>query len=266
MQFNKFLNIFNSTQCAIASFIQGYKQEIGESREVSNETKWDNEPEIKVEKTSEQIPIDEVLPSNPVAPIQFKCNDAGRFAYPGSCEKYFFCWDKSDDVKKFRIFTCPHNTAFDPATQLCVHDFGVCAVALKCEHDSKRVLPNPDDKSTFFQCKHHHSSKKIMLQKRECAEGREFDAEYEYCKSIFAQDDVSLIDSSDSSEDIVECEKPGIFMDYSNDSNYYECIVKSVSKGSLKLVHHSCPRFHIFTMIEKRCVSLLKVRNSTAKL
>lgn len=249
----------------IASLIQGYKQDIGESREISNE----NEESTTAEPVLSQMLSNSIndppisVPAETDAPItpdvQFKCKQVGRFAYPGSCEKYYFCWDKNED-DDFRVFTCPQNTAFDPITQLCVRNFAVCALASKCELDSKRILPNPDDKSTFFQCKYLQSSKKMLLQKRACAVGREFDADLGYCKSKFAYDDFLSLDSNDdSSEKVLECEKPGIFKDYSNDSDYYECQVKSVSSGKLKLIHHSCPRHHIFTMIDKRCVSLLEI-------
>lgn len=123
-------------------------------------------------------------------------------------------------------------------------------------NNKKRMLPNPDDHATFFECKHRPSSHAPVLRKRDCAEGRAFDAELGFCKSKFSDDDVPF-DDSDSSEEL-ECEKPGIFTDRSTDYDYYECVVKSVSKGTLKLIRHSCPKYHIFIMKHKRCVPFFK--------
>lgn len=182
----------------------------------------------------------------------FKCFYSGRFPYPHSCEKYNFCWDNNENDA---VFSCPHHQAFDPKTQHCVHNFAVCASAPKCEHN-KRILPNVNDKSTYFVCKFRHLSKDFVLRMFDCADGREFDANLGYCRSKFLDDDFSP-DSNDSSEEM-ECQKPGIFADYSNDSNYIECMVKSVSKGTIKLIRRSCPKYHIFTLTEKRCVPYFK--------
>lgn len=165
---------------------------------------------------------------------EFECDNVGRFAYSGICEKYYFCWDIGE---VYAVFTCPHKKAFDPMTRLCVYNFAVCAVAPKCKHD-KRILPNANDNSTFFVCKFRYLSNKFVLRKQHCAAGREFDAEFGYCKSKFLNDDDFSSDSSDSFEN-VECEKPGVFIDYhSNDTKYYECILESVSKGTIKLIRH----------------------------
>lgn len=187
-----------------------------------------------------------IIKELPAAKTAFKCDNIGRFSYSGSCEKYYFCWNIGGD---YAVFTCPRKKAFDPVTRHCVHNFAVCAVAPKCNFD-KHVLPNPIDKSTFFVCKFRYSSKKFVLRKQDCAEGREFDAKLGYCKSKFhvLDDDISS-DSDDDSFENVECEKPGIFADYhhSNECKYYECIVKSVSKGTFKLIRHKCSD-HMFNV------------------
>lgn len=205
---------------------------LGGSREVSNET------------LLEPIIID--LPNSSV------CHSVGRFEHPESCEKYNFCYDVLTDKKEFN---CESNKAFDPLTQRCVYNYSVCARAPKCFIDNKRILPNPNDKATFFECKHRPSSRSYILRKQNCAEGHEFDADLGYCKSKFSDDDAPS-DDNDSSEEL-ECEKPGIFTDHTNDFDYFECVVKSVSKGTLKLIRHSCPKYHIFILREKRCVPFL---------
>lgn len=203
----------------------------------TNQTDQTEEPE----QTSQSSP-------QPEAAQSFKCDNFGRYAHPNSCEKYYFCFIKNEDYK---VFNCPDDLAFDPITQTCVHSFAVCAAAPKCTHD-KRIFPNPNDKSTFFECKFRHVSKHFVLRKRNCAVGRVFDAELGYCKSKFLNDDFPA-DSSNSLEDL-ECEQVGVFTDYSNDFGYFECVVKSVSNGILKLRRHSCPAYHVFVATKKQCV------------
>lgn len=185
------------------------------------------------DESDEDFGYEAIVEELPLAQTAFKCDDIGRFTYPGSCEKYYFCWNIGG---AHAVFTCPHRKAFDPMTRLCVHDFAVCAVAPKCNF-YKHILPNPNDKSTFFVCKFRFLSKKFVLRKHDCAVEREFDAELGYCKSKFHVLDNDM--SSDGLEQ-VECEKPGIFIDryHSHECNYYECIVKSVSKGTLELICH----------------------------
>lgn len=179
-----------------------------------------------------------------LAKTAFRCDNVGRFAHPGSCEKYYFCWDIGGP---HAVFTCPHKKAFDPMTRFCIYNFAVCAAAPKCNFN-KHILPNPNDKSTFFVCKFRFQSKKFVLRKHDCAAGREFDAELGYCKSKFhiLDDDISS-DGDSVSFEHVECEKPGIFIDYyhPNESKYYECIVKSVSSGTFKLIRHYNHMFDI---------------------
>lgn len=183
--------------------------------------------------------------------IPFKCDNVGRFAHPNNCQKYYFCFNKNEVHK---VFDCPHHLAFDPITRTCVHNFAVCASAPKCDI-GKRILPNVNDKSTYFECKFRHLSKNVVLRMRNCAAGREFDAELGYCKSKFLNDDFPS-DESNSSEDM-ECEQVGIFTDYLNDFGYYECVVKSVSNGTLKLIRHSCPAYHMFVQSKQRCIPYL---------
>lgn len=201
-------------------------------------------------------------PSSTASPTteapEFKCDSVGRFACSHSCEKYYFCWDTTGD---HAVFECPHHRAFDPITQLCVHNFAVCAAAPKCEVD-RQVSPNPDDKTTFFECKleenddeDEDSTETFEVRKHDCADGREFDANLGYC-AIVPQDDGSSDENSGEKQD---CTEAGIFIDFSNESRYYECTVKSVSKGKLKLHHHKCPKYHVFSMEDKKCIPLLPV-------
>lgn len=192
---------------------------------------------------------------------EFKCDSVGRFACPHSCEKYYFCWDTTGD---HAVFSCPHHRAFDPNTQLCVHNFAVCAAAPKCEVD-RQVLPDPDEKTSFFECRleekddddeeDEDSAETFEVRKQECHEGREFDADLGYCKLTPVNDE----SGDEGSEEKQDCTEVGIFIDFANESRYYECIIKSVAKGKLKLIHHKCPKYHVFSMADKKCIPLLPV-------
>lgn len=183
--------------------------------------------------------------------VEFKCERVGRFAYPGSCEKYIFCWDKNEG---FRVFTCPHHKAFDPNTQLCVHNFAVCAAAPKCEYDLQ-FLPHLNYKSSFFQCSlissdQSESDIRFRLYKKICAHGGEFDAILGYCKLTTENENNS---GEDENAKKVDCKETGIFIDFSDDTRYYECIEKSVTFAR---IHQTCPYNHVFSMADKRCVKL----------
>lgn len=185
----------------------------------------------------------------------FKCEHVGRFAHPGDCEKYYFCWDSVHD---YAVFPCPHHKAFDPITQQCVHNFAVCAAASKCEFDLQR-LPNPNHKSSYLQCnlnlpdvsaENHVLEIQFGLYEKNCARRGEFDAELGYCKLL--EEDESENDT-EHEQSQMECKEAGVFIDHSDESRYYECVVKSVTYRKL---HQTCPNYHVFSMADKRCIKL----------
>lgn len=189
-------------------------------------------------------------------PSEFQCNRVGRFAHPDSCEKYYFCWDA---VHKHAEFTCPFNKAFNPKTQHCEIDFSVCDAAPECEQDGQ-LLPNPEDNSTYFECIFTNFKKKsdedesrnqYHLYKVHCDDGGEFDADLGYCKLTAEDEDDSS--ESDESDNKVECDKAGVFIDHSDESRYYECIEKNVTYAR---IHQTCPDNYVFSMADKRCVKL----------
>lgn len=189
---------------------------------------------------------------------EFKCERLGRFANPKSCEKYYYCWDTVHD---HAIFSCTHHKAFDPKSQLCVHNFAVCASAPECEVDLQ-FLPNPFDKSSYFQCSlispdqnatTYYSDTKYRLYKKICTRGGEFDADLGYCKLTAANENEDDSSDSDESIDKLECGKAGVFIDRSSDRRYYECVTKSVTYAK---IHQTCPNNHVFSMEDKRCVRL----------
>lgn len=196
-------------------------------------------------------------------PTEHECTKVGRFSHPTSCTKYYYCWDNSGWPFEF---TCPEHRAFDPVTQHCVINYGVCAMAPKCETD-KQVIPNPDDKWTFFQCKiDRDDSNGFELHCKACAQDREYDEQLGYCKLTSTTGE--MVVDSDELIDEVACGETGLFIDYEDDTKFYECVVQSVAKGILKPVHHKCPIYHVFSMHERRCVplSMLARLNETYKM
>lgn len=196
----------------------------------------------------------EPLDSKPAA--EFKCERVGRFANPNSCEKYYFCWDAVHD---HAVFTCPYFECFNPKTQSCQIDFSVCATAPKCQFD-RQLLPNREDNSTYFECRMATSSNenesdkpRYRLYKEDCGYKSEFNADFGYCKLTAENDDDSEeIDDAEKS-DKMECKDAGVFIDQSDESRYYECIVKTVTYAR---IHQTCPYDHVFSMADKRCIKL----------
>lgn len=212
-----------------------------------------------------------VLPSVPLAVIEldntndeavdpnrtteFKCERVGRFANPTSCEKYYFCWDAVHD---HAVFTCPYFEAFNPKTQHCEVDFSVCATAPKCQFD-RQLLPNREDNSTYFECRindfsnENGTDNQYRLYKEHCDYGNEFNADLGYCKLTADHDDDSEENDDNGKPNKVECNEAGVFIDHSDESRYYECIVKTVTYAKL---HQTCPYYHVFSMADKRCIKL----------
>lgn len=214
---------------------------------VENNVKCDCETNENPEKTSEIAN----QPTEPTEASEFSCQSVGRFEVPNDCEKYFFCWDTDHG---YAIFSCSHGRAFDPKSKLCVDNFAVCSSAPKCEKD-KQIFTDPERNTSYFECKLHGDGllSYFELRKEDCAKGREFNAASGFCKKILDDEDISS--ESDSSEKF-ECRESGIFIDFEDETKFYECIVKNVAKGQLKTVHRKCPKYHVFSWADKACILL----------
>lgn len=184
-------------------------------------------------------------PASPTPAPEFTCQSVGRFPHPDSCEKYYYCWDT---VHSYAEFSC--HRAFDPVNKLCVNNYAACPLAPTCEAD-KQVFPFPDDKSAFFECKLEKDDEAVSpvyeIRKEECARGREFNAELGYCTTP---------PSETGSTERFECTGVGIFIDYSSEIHYIECVIKSISKGTLKAIRRKCPKYTVFSAVDKQCVPL----------
>lgn len=189
-----------------------------------------------------------VTPEIPSTPVDFICESVGRFPVPNSCNKYYYCWDTIHHT----IFACPH--VFDPKTQYCGNNFAVCESAPKCEAD-KQIFPNFDDETTFYECKLKNKMEpaEYELRRKDCARGREFDAELGYCVQIGVADTSS--ESHEHSENI-ECKRKGYLIDYTNESRFYKCELKSIAKGTFKAVRCQCPDHEVFSMADEKCIQL----------
>lgn len=182
---------------------------------------------------------------------EVECKNLGRFAHPSSCTKYYFCWDDSGWPREFK---CPEHKAFDPISQRCVINYGVCAYAPKCKHH-KQTIPNPDNRWSFFECfLKENKSNDFELRYIACADDRVYDDKFGYCKFLSANDE-RIVDSDEFIDDSI-CDKAGVFLDYEDDTRFYECVVKNVASGLLKAVHHKCPMYHIFSMHDRICIPL----------
>lgn len=113
------------------------------------------------------------------------------------------------------------------------------------------MYPYPDDKKSFWQAKSHKDKGVTTweLHRENCAIGREFSSDYGFCVEAEAQSAESI----DSEQQFV-CRRAGKFIDYTSDTKYYECTVKSVSHGVLKLKERKCKKGEIFNGDEKHCV------------
>lgn len=155
-----------------------------------------------------------------------ECKKVGRFAHPSSCTKYYFCWQNFGTPYEFN---CPEHRAFDPISQHCVVNYGVCAIAPKCNND-KQIITNPDDKWSFFECfLKQNETNAFELHCKRCADDRQYDDKLGYCKVASANGEMTL-DSDESTDDSM-CGETGLLIDYEDDTKYYECVVKSVTKG-----------------------------------
>lgn len=212
--------------------------ESGTDSSTSN-TSSDEQQEASSESSSTEAPA-------------FTCteNGVGRFAHPGNCHEYYYCWDS---VHGHVTFSCK-SKVFDPVTKLCVNNWAHCESTPQCNAD-REVLADVDDKLSFFVCKLHPDplNPGYIVQKEKCHDDREFDAELGFCKKV-ASESSSSSSESDESKEKFECEGNGIFIDITDETKFYQCTLKNVAKGKFKLSHHSCPKNQVFSLEDKLCI------------
>lgn len=207
-----------------------------DSQEVSTESDESSEPNTTQPSASE-------------AP-GFTCEHVGRFEYPNSCDKYYYCWDTEH---AYAIFHCPR--AFDPVSKHCVDHFNGCRFAPTCEAD-RSVFAYPDDKTAYFECRANKKAGVItyQIEREYCSKGREFNPNVGYCELI--NDDGN--EHNHEPSDHFVCNKVGIFIDFTNESRYYECIVKNVSRGELKVIRRKCPKDTMFSGESNTCIPIAR--------
>lgn len=177
---------------------------------------------------------------------EFKCSRAGRFAHPNSCEKYYTCWDSIHNPTEFN---CSSNYAFNPKSQSCEINYSACDLAPKCDFDGQ-LLPSRENNSTYFEC-HLFGSSITGLYKKHCDNGVAFDADLACCKLTDDDDDDSSMNNKSQK---MKCNEAGVFIDYSDESRFYECIAKNETYIA---IHQSCPKDYneyVFSMADKRCI------------
>lgn len=181
----------------------------------------------------------------------FSCSQSGvgRFARPGNCHDYYYCWDSIHDHE---TFSCK-SKVFDPIIKQCVNNWAHCESSPKCEED-RQVFADPDDINSFFVCKLPPGplNPGFIVQKEKCHGEREFNPQLGYCKEVLTEPTSPA--ESEESEEKFECNAVGIYADIHDETKFFECTLKSVSKGKLKLHHHSCPKYHVFSLEDMLCI------------
>lgn len=193
----------------------------------------------------------EITPPPSVSePPEFTCKHVGRFPYPNSCNKYYYCWSTE---YPYHVFKCPR--AFDPVSKYCVDHFNVCSLAPTCKAD-REVFAYPDDPTAYFECKRVKKAGIIsyQIEREYCAKGREFNETVGYCELI---DNAGTEPNSEESDYSI-CSKIGVSIDFGDDTRYYECIVKNVSKGELKAIKRKCPKDTMFNGDTLKCVPIAR--------
>lgn len=271
------VNSTDETDNAASNDVDAHQQADQDAQEVTNEEAQEvtnegaqeeatqNEPEVTSEVVEENISEDpqEIVtesgessepettqPNVSEAPEGFTCEHVGRFEYPNSCTSYYYCWDTEH---AFAVFHCPK--AFDPVSKHCVEYFNGCSLAPTCETD-RSVFSYPGDKTAYFECRSNKKAGIITFQvEREyCSKGREFNPNLGYCELI----ETSGIELNHEPADHFVCDKVGIFIDFANESRYYECVVKNVSKGELKAISRKCPKYTMFSGESNTCIPIAR--------
>lgn len=183
---------------------------------------------------------------------EFTCTAVGRFPHPTDCQKYNFCWDLEHP---YVTFSCKSSHAYNPLYGRCGNDWSACLNAPECVANHQ-VLADPNDNRFYFLCKNDGSLllPHFTIHKKQCDKHSSFDPELLVC--VYNEtDDGESSESNEHSEKVkFECTEAGIFPDLTDETRYYECIVKNIVKGKLKTQHHKCPKHHVFSLLDQLCI------------
>lgn len=227
----------------------------------SEENTNSNEDETSTSGADESTPESTSAseqPTTTTATPEFTCTAVGRFPHPTDCQKYNFCWDLEHP---YVTFTCKEKLVFDPLVGRCDNNWLACPNAPHCVANHQ-VLADENDNRFYFVCKNIGSllMPEFTIHKKECDKHTTFDPELLVCVPNEASDSEGS-DSSESDEHHekvkFECTEAGIFADLTDETKYYECIVKNIVKGKLKTHHRSCPKDHVFSLLDMMCIPIL---------
>lgn len=189
---------------------------------------------------------------------EFTCPAVGRFPHPTDCQKYNFCWDLEHP---YVTFTCKGKHVYDARLGRCANDWSACPNAPTCVANHQ-VLADPADNRFYFLCKNIGSLlwPQFVIHKKECDKHSTFDPDLLVCV-LNEIDGGEGNDSSESEEHHqkvkFECTEAGIFPDLTDETKYFECIMKNVAKGKLKTHHRSCPKHHVFSLQDMQCIPVV---------
>lgn len=183
---------------------------------------------------------------------EFECKSIGRIPNPNNCHEYYFCWHTPGP---FHLFSC-RSRVFDAKTKECVRDWAACSSTPKCQKLGD-IMVNPTDKNSYFKCyqnKNSNDSMQLVVHKKKCAYNYVFDMNLGFCKAPHQETEAISAENEDDKE--FECTSVGVFIDFSDETKYFECILTDVSNGILKKVQENCPKRHVFSFRDKKCIPL----------
>lgn len=189
---------------------------------------------------------------------EFTCPAVGRFPHPTDCQKYNFCWDLEHP---YVTFTCRTKLVFDALLGRCTNDWSTCLNAPKCVANHQ-LLADPSDNRYYFICKNIGSLllPEFVIHKKECDKHSTFDSELLICvpNEVDGGEENDSSESDEHHEKVkFECTEAGIFADLTDETKYYECIVKNVAKGKMKTHHRNCPKNHVFSLQDIQCIPIV---------
>lgn len=149
--------------------------------------------------------------------INMICKYSGYFPHPEDCRKFYQCTGKN---KKANEITCPKNSMYDHARQMCSHNvkcvtFSSLPFGL-CYNRTYHIVPHPYDDSVFVICPPRSSPAQIKT----CDSKYERVKPNEWGKCEFI------------------CRKEGFFQNQKDLTQFYICLSK---ENKLYTHRYDCP-------------------------
>lgn len=117
----------------------------------------------------------------------WSCPRLGRYAHPIDCQKYVRCTLRGENT----VYECDDDEAYDPSTRQCTTDWSSCEALDQCLYH-RQLIEDPSDDNSYFICieNNHSIRESYTLYRRQCAEERIFDEDYQQCMD---EDDIKRL-------------------------------------------------------------------------